>query len=72
MGVSWARRSAFLYPGVVVAAFSGAGVVFIYTPGDLITGDILNKDAGAEHHHLDRLCGHFGYYLIAPSSPIDK
>ncbi|AFA48173.1 carbon starvation CstA family protein [Acetobacterium woodii] len=49
------------------------GVVFIYTPGDLIVRDILNKDAGAQSSTIWIVyAGIFGYYLIATFFPIDK
>ncbi len=49
------------------------GVVFIYTPGDLITKDILNKDAGAQNATIWIVYAViFGYYLIATFFPIDK
>ena len=49
------------------------GVVFIYTPGDLIARDILNKDAGAQNATIWIVYAViFGYYLIATFFPIDK
>lgn len=56
----------FLYPGVVATAFSELELVFIYTPGDLIARDILNKDAGAQNATIWIVYAViFGYYLIA-------
>ena len=49
------------------------GVVFVYTPGDLIVGDILKQSTAATNWVLWLVYGLiFVYYIIATMFPIDK
>jgi carbon starvation protein CstA len=47
------------------------GVVFIYTPGDLIVGDILKLDVKGSAIWITYACI-LGYYFISTIFPIDK
>lgn len=49
------------------------GAVFIYTPGDLIVGDLLGMDASSSNPVVWIVYALiFGYYLLAALFPIDK
>lgn len=49
------------------------GIVFVYTPGDLIVSDILGQDASGSNPVLWIVYGAiFVYYIIAALLPIDK
>jgi len=49
------------------------GVVFVYTPGDLIVKDLLNQDASGQNAMIWIVyAGIFIYYLIATFFPVDK
>lgn len=49
------------------------GVVFIYTPGDLIVGELLRKDVGAGNSAIWIVYAIiFAYYLVATLFPIDQ
>ena len=49
------------------------GVVFVYTPGDLIVKDVLNQDSSGQNPIIWVVyAGIFIYYLIATFFPVDK
>ncbi len=67
------RKTRGFYNIVVMVLMLLVGAVFIYTPGDLIVGDILKQKPIAENPTTWIVYVLiFGYYLVATLFPIDK
>lgn len=63
----------FIYIIIMMVLMLLTGVVFIYTPGDLIVHDLLGMDSSATSIAIWIVYGCiFAYYLIATLFPIDK
>ncbi|MGI6731990.1 MAG: carbon starvation protein A [Anaerovoracaceae bacterium] len=62
-----------IYLVILMVLMILTGVVFVYTPGDLIVGDILGMDKSADQAVIWIVYGLiFIYYLVATLFPIDK
>ncbi len=62
-----------IYLVIVMILMILTGVVFVYTPGDLITGPILGLDSSPNHITIWIVYAViFAYYLVATLFPIDK